>query len=243
MKILKVVVIDDEKNAVESMQTILKNFCTDVEVIGTASNASNGIDLINKLMPDLAFIDIEMPDANGFDVINCIKNKNILMVFVTAFDQYAVKAFKANVMGYLLKPVDIEEVQNIVEKAKELKKNNKLLLEIADKKAHYEKLCIPTSKGLVFIEPNDVIFIEADGRYCKIHLIEKETIFVSKNLGEIEELLDPEHFFRTHHSTIVNLKYVTELNTKEGLYLLLTDGHHVLLSRRKKDDFLKMFKK
>ena len=243
MKTIKVVVVDDEKNAVESMLTILKNFCTDVEIVGTANNATTGIETINKLKPDLAFVDVEMPDANGFDVINCINNKNILMVFVTAFDQYAIRAFKANVIGYLLKPVDIEDVQNIVEKARQLTLNRELIDNIAEKKTSIEKICIPTGKGLIFIDPNNIIFIEADGRYSKIHILEHELIFVSKSLGEIEEMLDPEIFFRAHHSTLVNIKHVNELNTKDGLCIMLSGNNKVILSRRKKEDFMKLFKK
>jgi len=243
MKLLRVVVIDDEKNAVEGMLTILKNFCTDIEIVGTANNASSGIEIINKTIPDLAFIDIEMPDANGFDVINSIKNKNILMVFVTAFDQYAVRAFKSNVIGYLLKPVDIEDVQNIVEKAKELTQSRELLENLVEKKSQFGKITVPTNKGLLFIEPDNILYIKADGRYSSIHFANNESVFVSKNIGEIEELLDPDVFFRAHHSSIINLKYVCELNSKEGGYIVMTGGTKVLLSRRKKDEFLKIFKK
>lgn len=243
MKSLKIIIVDDEKNAVESMQTILKNFCADVEVIGTAYNASTGIEAINRLMPDLVFIDIEMPDANGFDVINCIKNKNIQTVFVTAFEQYAIRAFKANVIGYLLKPIDIDDVQNIIEKARKLIFNRKLIENSAGKNIFNEKICLPIGKGLIFIETNCIIFIEADGSYCRLHLIDQKPIYVSKSLGELEENLDPAFFFRAHHSTLVNLKHVNELNTKDGLCLLMTGNNKVMLSRRKKDDFLKLFKK
>ncbi len=243
MKPLRVVIVDDEKNAVEGMLTILKKFCTDVEVVGTAFNASSGIEIIKNMLPDLAFIDIEMPDANGFDVINSIKNKNILMVFVTAFDQYAIRAFKANVIGYLLKPVDIEDVQNIIEKAKELTINRELLESITVKKIQIEKISVPTNKGLLFIEPENILYIEADGRYSHIHMVNNESVFVSKNLGEIEEMLDPDIFFRAHHSSIINLKYICELNTKDGGYLVMSGGEKIMLSRRKKEEFLKLFKK
>lgn len=243
MKLLKVVIIDDEKNAVESMTTILEKFCTGIEIVGKAFSASSGIEIINNTLPDLAFVDIEMPDANGFDVVNSVKHTNTLMIFVTAFDQYAIRAFKSNVIGYLLKPVDIEEVQNMIEKAKEMSKNRDLLETLVEKKTHIEKLSIPTNKGLLFIEPEKIIFIEADGRYSKIYLENNESVLVSKNLGEIEEILDPEMFFRAHNSSIINLKHVAELNSKDGGYLIMSGGSKVLLSRRKKEDFLKMIKK
>lgn len=243
MKSLKIVIIDDEKNAVECLSTILKKFCTDIEIVGIAYNASEGVETINKTIPELVFVDIEMPDASGFDVINSIRNKDILMVFVTAFDKYAIRAFKANVIGYLLKPVDIEDVQNIVKKAKELTENRQVLTNINDKKVQIEKISIPSSKGLLFIEPEKILYIEADGRYCNFHFVNSSSIFVSRNLGEIEKMLDNNVFFRVHHSTIINLKYLHELNVKDGGYLTLSGGVKVQLSRRKKDEFLKLFKK
>lgn len=240
---MRIVIIDDEKNAVESLSTILEKFCTEVEIVGKAYNATSGIEIINNTHPDVAFVDIEMPDANGFDVVNSLKHTKTFMVFVTAFDQYAIRAFKSNVVGYLLKPVDIEEVQNLVEKVKEMVRNRNLLEVTSDKKNMVEKLSIPTTKGLLFVEPEKIIFIEADGRYSKIFLEDHDTVLVSKNLGEIEELLNMETFFRAHHSSIVNIKHVTELNSKDGGYLVMTGGSKVLLARRKKDDFLKLFKK
>lgn len=243
MKTLRIVIIDDEVNAVEGMLTILNKFCVDVDIVGTANSASSGIEIIKKTLPDLVFIDIEMPDASGFDVVNVIKNKKTLMVFVTAFEQYAVRAFKANVIDYLLKPVDIEDVQNIISKARELIKEREVLDHINSEKKQNTKLSIPTNKGILFLEADEILYIEADGRYSKIIMINDETVFVSKNLGEIEEMLDSYCFFRAHNSIIVNMKHVCRLNTKEGNYIVMAGGHNILLSRRRKEDFLKLFVK
>ena len=243
MRSLKVVIVDDEKNAVESILTIIEKFCVGVEVIGTAYSATDGVEIINKTNPDLAFIDIEMPDANGFDIVNCVNVKKTMIVFVTAFEQYAIKAFKVNVMGYLLKPVNIGEVQDIIEKAKRMIDERDSVSLINNKKHYLEKLCVPSHKGHLFIDPSNIIFVEADGRYSKIHVLNEEVIFVTKNLGEIEKLLNPDMFFRTHNSSIINLNYIHEFNTKDGCFLLMKGGEKVLLSRRKKDEFLRLFKK
>ena len=242
MKNIKAIVIDDERNAVESIVTILTRFCPAIDVVGTAFDASGGILLARGIKPDLAFIDVEMPDATGFDVVNCLKDINCLVVFVTAYEQYAIKAFKANAIDYVLKPVGIDEIQQVVEKARKLlvkKEQGESPLETT--RVVSEKISLPTGKGILFVDITDIVYIEADGRYSNFHLDGKEAVFVTKNLGEVEEMLASANFFRAHHSALVNINRVVALNVKDGNYIEMNNGAKVALSRRRKDEFLKRF--
>lgn len=240
MRPLKIIIIDDEKNAVESIITIIKNFCENVEIAGFAFGASDGIELAKKTKPDLIFVDIEMKDGTGFDVATTLKDTLSLIVFVTAFEQYAIKAFKANAVDYILKPVSIVEIQQVIEKAQlYVDVQNKNNINQIQKPAFSEKISIPTSTGLLIIDVTRILYLEADGRYSTFYFIDHEPIVVSKNLGEIEAILDPSTFFRCHHSALVNMNYVTFLNIKEGNFIEMQNGAKVALSRRKKDDFIK----
>ncbi len=242
MRSLKVVIIDDEKNAVESIVTVLNNYCKNVEICGIAYNAASGLIIAKKEMPDLVFVDIEMPDATGFDVANGLKNSPALIVFVTAFEQYAVKAFKANAVDYILKPINIDEILAVVEKACKICEQRDKYEQSSDPITSFsEKISLPTGKGLLFIDINNILYVKADGRYSTFYITNHEPVYVSKSLGEIEEMLNPGDFFRSHHSSLVNLHHVLSLNTKEGGFLEMRNGAKVALSRRRKEDFLKAF--
>ncbi|HBS88936.1 MAG: hypothetical protein A2W91_05785 [Bacteroidetes bacterium GWF2_38_335] len=242
MSTLKTLVIDDEKNAVENIVTILKNYCDEIEISGCAYNAAEGIELAKKIKPDLVFVDIEMPDATGFDVANAIKGIQPMIVFVTAFEQYAIKAFKVNAIGYITKPVEIEELQSVVEKAKEIYKQRELAMQNATKKVISEKICVPTGKGYSFIDASDISYIEAEGRYSNIHFINQAPILITRSLGEMEAQIGSDEFFRAHHSSIINLNHIQFFNSREG-YIQMQNGEKVILSRRKRDEFLKIFKR
>lgn len=192
-------------------------------------------------MPDLVFIDIEMPDASGFDVVNSVNNKEVLTVFVTAYENYAVRAFKANVIDYILKPINIEDIQNLVKKAQEIILERKNKGSIPENALHVDKIPVSAHEGVIFIEPEAISFIEADGRYSKINFSDNKQLFVSKSLAEFEEILDPKTFFRAHNSAIVNLQQVHALNTKSGCFVVMESNKEVPLSRRKKEEFLKLF--
>jgi two-component system, LytTR family, response regulator len=242
MENLKVVIVDDEEKAVEILSTILLNYCSNIEICETANSAEAGLKIINKHKPDIAFLDISMTDATGFDVANGINNSKTLIVFVTAHEKFAIKAFKFNTFDYLLKPTGIEEIQDVITRAKiwldENRKSESLPNEIKN-----QKLIINSLNETTILDPKEIVYIEADGRYSTIFLSNGNKFCVTKSLSVLEESLDERLFFRTHHSILLNLSFVNSVSSKEGHIVNLNNGQcKVPLSRRRKDEFFERIK-
>jgi two-component system LytT family response regulator len=187
-----------------------------------------------------------MPKLNGFDMLNQIKDKNFHLIFTTAYDHYAIKAIKYAAFDYLLKPIDIEELKSSIEKIKQSKsdviRNQVELLQdnIKNPKVALNKLAIPTLDGLCFYNISDLIHLEASSNYTNLHFIDGKKIIASKTLKDFEELLPDDTFFRPHHSHIINLKYISKYIKGDGGQIEMTNGMVVDVSRRKKDEFLKL---
>ena len=194
----------------------------------------------------MIFLDIEMPKLNGFEMLNLIKEKNFHVVFTTAYDQYAIKAIKYAAFDYLLKPVDIEELKTAVSRVAnsenpQTKKQIEFLQQnILHPKKQLNKLAIPTLEGLLFYDINDIIQLEANSNYTNIFFTNKTKIIASKTLKEFEELLPTDIFFRTHHSHLINLNYIKRYIKGDGGQIELQNGSYVDVSRRKKEEFLKV---
>ena len=241
---IKAVIIDDEQAAVEGLATMLKEYVEGVEVIATANGIVDGIKTIVNLKPDLVFLDVEMPYGNGFDVLEAIPDKTFEVIFVTAYDHYAIKAIKHSAVDYLLKPIDIDDLEKAVEKAKEAseKDNNQRYDTLLENMRGTRplKLALPTLDGFLYIPVEHICRIEANGSYSDVYLDNGEKHIVSRNLRWYEELLDPSVFFRAHKSHLLNLKRVKKYSRAEGGQVEMEDGSIVEISRRKKDDFQKM---
>jgi two-component system LytT family response regulator len=243
----KAIVIDDEQNAVVNIELILKEFCPDIELVGSATSPVEGLKLINELNPDILFLDIEMPGMNGFELLNSLPNRNFDVIFVTAYNQYAIEAFKVNAIDYILKPVNIQDLIASVNKLVNSRKANEsqdskieqLLQSMTGKQK--TKLPIAGLEGIEYIDMDEIIHIEADGGYSDIYL-EDRKITTSKNLKEIQNKLDMTKFFRTHNSHIVNLEHVKKFSTREQ-YAEMSNGSQVPVSRRSKDEFLQTMSK
>ncbi|MFM9911603.1 MAG: LytR/AlgR family response regulator transcription factor, partial [Chitinophagaceae bacterium] len=194
----------------------------------------------------LIFLDIEMPQMNGFEMLNKLTDKNFHIIFTTAYDQYAIKAIKYAAFDYLLKPVDIEELKSAVDKINKIENNQtKKQVELLQQNMQHpkkllNKLAIPTLEGLLFYEINDIIHLEANSNYTNIYLTNKAKITASKTLKEFEELLPNDIFFRTHHSHVINLNYIKRYIKGDGGQIELQNGTYIDVSRRKKDEFLKV---
>lgn len=245
---IKTLIIDDEPDAVLALELILTRFCPYIEIKGKAHNAIEGLKLINTQKPHLVFLDVDMPNGSGFDLLESLPEKNFLVVFVTAYNEYAIKAFKVNAIDYLLKPADIEEVMAAANKAKEMVEKNQLpqidyIPLLNSVKPPQQKIAISTSDGIEYIDLNDIIHIDAEGSYAKICMKNKASLMVSKNLKEISEMLDSNIFYRAHNSHIVNLNHVKRFNSKEGGFAEMIDGSMVLVSKRNKDEFLERMNK
>lgn len=239
------VIIDDEPKGRLALRQKLENYCANVSVIGEATDGIDALSVIEKLKPELIFLDIEMPRMNGFEMLNELKEKNFHIIFTTAYDQYAIKAIKYAAFDYLLKPVDIEELKTAIERISntstiETKKQAELLQQnILNPKKLLNKLAIPTLEGLLFFDINEIIQLEANSNYTIIHFSGKQKITASKTLKDFEELLPPDIFFRTHHSHLINLNYIKKYIKGDGGQIEMQNGNFVDVSRRKKEEFLK----
>jgi two-component system, LytTR family, response regulator len=249
---IKALLVDDEKKNIENLAFLLENDCEGIEVAGRANNAAEARKWLSANKADVVFLDINMPVESGFDLLDSIREKNFHVVFVTAFDEYALRAIKANALDYLLKPVKIEELQQAVQKlassitdpenrhrTTELLEN---LLQTVHKKTIPVKIALPHLGGISFIEVGSIVSLQADSNYTILHLKDMHKQVISKTLKDFEELLNPAQFARIHKSTIVNLDYIKEYTTADGGIVKMTDGSQWSISRRQLDAFLEKMK-
>lgn len=241
---LTAVIIDDESNGRLALRQKLKDYCPEVGLAGEAAGGEEGLRLIEEVDPEIVFLDIEMPRMNGFEMLQRLPRKNFHLIFTTAYDQYAIKAIKFAAFDYLLKPVDIEELKEAIEKVKRQKaENTSGKLEVMEHHLHFKnalgKIAISTMEGLLFLNLNEIVHLEAQGNYTLFHFNGRPKLTASKTLKEIEELLPEELFFRTHHSHIINLQYIKRYIKGDGGQIEMQNGDFVDVARRKKESFLK----
>jgi two-component system, LytTR family, response regulator len=242
------VIIDDDNGCIKTLSEIIKKYCPQLEIIESVNGISDAVNLLNKTVPDLVFLDVEMKNEVGFDLFKFFPSPNFKVVFTTAHEKYALKAIKSSCFDFLLKPIVVEEIIQVVrkleiEKKEDLEKNVRVLLEnINSKDGNIKKIAIPCADGLSFWDMDEIVCLEADGKYTKITAKNKVISLSSKNIGEFEEILDSEIFFRTHKSWIINLSYVKKFLKAENKVLLLNDLA-ADVSSRKKEEFLKLFSK
>jgi two-component system LytT family response regulator len=238
------IIIDDEWKGRMALSQKLNDYCSDVRLIGEAENGEEGIKLIERLKPDIVFLDIEMPRMDGFDMLLRVPQKNFDVIFTTAYDQYAIKAIKYAAFDYLLKPIDIEELKIAVSKSNAQNRNTEKKLEVLDQnlrgKALLNKIAIPSIDGLLFFNITDIVHLEASNNYTSIYFINHPKLLASKTLKDFEDLLPADIFFRSHHSHLVNLNYIKRYIKGDGGQIELQDGTYVDVARRKKDEFLKV---
>ncbi|MGN6420308.1 MAG: LytR/AlgR family response regulator transcription factor [Pseudobacter sp.] len=245
---IKSIIVDDEPNSVEALHELLIRYCPVVSVTATADNITTARELILHHQPDLLFIDIEMPFGNAFDLLNNLPAITFEVIFVTAFDNYALNAIKLSALDYLLKPVSIKELQAAVKKAEEKVKSKNisgrienLLYNLKSPQTSSKRLALPTFEGLIFLDTDDFVRLEASNNYTLIFLKDKSKIIVSRPLKEFESLLDMTSFSRVHHSHIINHNYIRKYHRGRGGYVEMEDGSSIEVSTRKKDEFLSKF--
>jgi two-component system LytT family response regulator len=244
--ILNAIVIDDELNGRISLKQKLKDYCPGVKVVAEAENGREGINMILLHEPQLVFLDIEMPEMDGFAMLANLKDKKFHLVFTTAYDQYAIKAIKYAAFDYLLKPIDIDELIETVGRlehtpepditGKKLETLEQNLLT----KPFLNKIAVPTQEGLLFFDINHIIRLEAQSNYTVIYFDDQPKMMASRTLKDFEEILPMDTFFRIHNSHIINLLFIKKYIRGDGGQVEMKNGDHILVSRRKKDEFLKI---
>lgn len=247
---INAILIDDEATGLEALQLAIGKYCPDVFIKGAYKTPQQGLEGIRQIKPDLVFLDVQMPQMSGFDVLQQLSPVMFEVIFVSAHDQYAIKAIKFSALDYLLKPIDVDELIHAIKKVKE-RLNNKnnfyryqsVLNNIQLKSGKIEKLAVPSLEGIDFFNTEDIIYCKADGSYTIIILKNNKQVLVCKNLKDFENLLVDSGFCRVHHAYLINLRHVQKYIKGEGGYVILTDNHHADISRRKKEEFLELLDK
>ena len=243
---IKAVIVDDEPKAIQGLTWELSNFNDQIKVIATFNDPEKAIIYLADNEIDCLFLDIEMPTMDGFQFLKKLKSRDFAVVITTAYNEYAIKALKNDAIDYLLKPIDTDDLKETIAKIKKhsIKSLNSnevenVLLSFNEKLSN-KKITINTDGKLIFLKPEEILFIESDGNYSTIYTIENKKIVVTKKLKEVNTLLPEDVFFRIHNSYIINLKKVKEYFKTDG-YVLLENNHKIPVSRQKKAAFLDKF--
>jgi len=241
---VKAIIIDDEAAAISALTKKLQMYCKEVEIIAACNSAKDGLIAIKNLNPDILFLDIEMPWMNGFELLQSFGDDiDFQVVFVTAYDQYAVNAFKVKAQDFLLKPVDKDDLIKCVETILEQKNiltTHKLssLLKELNRPHSSTKLVIHSKDSIDVVKKENISFLKAESNYCFVCLIDGTRLLVSKTLNDLDEQINSEKFIRVHRSFTVNVDHIRKLDTSEGLVIILNNNEKIPVSRRKKDDVL-----
>jgi two-component system, LytTR family, response regulator len=234
---MKALIVDDEPRARRILEELLKEYCPTVEVIDTADDVPNAVKAIQKHKPDVVFLDIEMPQYTGFQLFEFFEEITFEVIFTTAYRDYALQAFQVDASDYLLKPIQIgllmqavEKVQKYIEAKKQTNNTNAI-----------HRITVPFSEGLMFLEPQDIITLKAEGSYTQVCLVEDKKVLVSKNIKFFEDLLKDSFFFRPHRSFIINLNFVKQYLRQDGGIIVMENGDQVYISREKRDEFLQKY--
>ena len=247
---IRTIIIEDEPVSRDMLTLMLQRYKADIDIVDICSNPTDGIESIAKHQPELIFLDIQMPKMNGFDMLKKVPDINFEVIFTTAFDQYAINAIRISALDYLLKPIDDEDLGIAIAKCKERLLTKKpahqfenLFNNLTNKNPLDKTLALSASDGISFIKMSDILRVEANGRYAKFYLLNKETILVSKTLGDFEEILSANQFFRIHDSSIINLNHVKKYIRGDGGTVLLSDNTELDVARRRKEEFVKLIPK
>jgi len=241
---IRSVIIDDEQHCTGALLNDLQQNCPEVVVADVCHSAKEGILSIKKHNPDLVFLDVEMPWMNGFEMLEVLGDIHFSIIFTTAHDEFAAKAFRISAVDYLLKPIDANDLKVAVKKVE--KKMNEgsseqhisNLLQNMKQPGIGQKIALPQREGYEFVDVASIIYLTAEGAYTKVYIKDKKTMLISRTLGDVEELLPPELFSRIHHSTLVNMTYIAQYLRSDGGYVVLNSGEKLSVSKAKKETLM-----
>ncbi len=243
-EMIRVILVDDELTAIKSLKWEIEHFCSDIEVVDCFTDPIEAISAINYIKPDCVFLDIEMPEMDGFQLLNELKYKDFDLIITTAYDSYALKAFKESAIDYLLKPVDSDDLIKAVSKIKVNKNQNVLgrelqgVLQNLSLENTTHKIAIPLAGKTLFVYPDDIIYCKSDGNYTTIYFKDSTKEMLSKKIKEVEHIINNSSFFRVHNSYVVNTNYIKEYIKSDGQYLILENGVSIPIARSKKNALL-----
>jgi len=246
----KVFVVDDEYQSRNLLCRLLSEHFPAITIAGQAATVKEGLEGIRLSNPDLLFLDIAMQGESGFDLLQQLDKQDLQIIFVTAHDEYALKAFRFNALDYLLKPIVLNEMKEAISKAiKHLPEQKftsreqleNLVRHMHNPKKNHDKIAVPTTEGFVLVPLEEIIFCQANGNYTEFHLLNNRKLLSSYTLKQYHELLIEQNFFRAHRSYLINLSYVKKYKRGDGGIVIMQDGSEIELSRQNKEAFLQFF--
>ncbi|MDD3875706.1 MAG: LytTR family DNA-binding domain-containing protein [Bacteroidales bacterium] len=245
---IKAVLIDDDRASLMLVKKIVLDNFKNIYVVGEAFSVSEAVSVINETKPDIVFLDVEMPDGNSFDLLRALDSINFEIIFITTYDQYAIKAIKLSALDYILKPVNKLEIIKAVNKffSRRTSKSTEIRYNVLKGELHDEEkgktIILPSTKEFLVVSPNDIVRCQSDSYYSKVYLSDGKVVMVSKTLKQFEHIFDDSKFIRIHNSHLINVKYVVQfINTKES-HVVMKGGEILPVSRRKKENILSVFK-
>ena len=250
MQPIKALIIDDELQSRNFLSKMFQQYFPGIPVIGEASTVDEGLHAIQQLKPTLVFLDIQLNEQTGFDLLNRLPEINFSLIFTTAFDQYAIKAFRFNAIDYLLKPIIANELIDAVNKARQQissaylaskQQVEQLYQDLQNPKRIHDKIAVPTTEGFIIIPVDEIVYCHANGNYTEFHLTNKKCVLSSYTLKQYDEMLTSQSFFRAHRSYLVNMAHVKMYRRGEGGEIVMSNGHEIELARTHKDEFMHLF--
>lgn len=246
---MNAIIVDDESHSIETLEWLLATYCPDVRILTTCRSGAEALEAFRSLQPDVVFMDIEMPKMNGFDVLDQVKNRTFEVVFITAYDQFAVRAFRYAAINYLLKPVDPDELSATIARIREKKSPTSLdqmellFQNLMRKNESVGRIALSSSDGLIFVQTADILYCRAESNYTQFVLQNGKKILVARTLKDIDETLSGKDFFRVHASYLVNINHIVRFVRGDGGYIVMPDDTQITISRAKKDEFFQLFSK
>ncbi len=241
---LKAIIIDDEKTSRDALMGLISRYCANVEVIDQANGYKSGLEAIRNQNADIVFLDIQMPDGSGFQLLEDLKETNFEIIFTTAYDQYAIKAIKYSALDYLLKPVVPSDLINAIQKAEKKKTSGtmsgsiEVLLENIKTKTEPKKIVLSTSDKINVVDIEDIVRCESDGYYTRFYLLDGTQLIISKTLKEYETLLGDKIFLRPHKSHLINIRFIKGYLRDDSGYIIMNDDSKIPVSRRKRENVI-----